>query len=431
MKTRKHWSRGLRLAALILLSLLPGAGGCSSPPPTRPETARPVKTMVISAGGESHTRSFPGRVEASKRVELAFQVPGLIVNLPVKEGDKVKKGDLIAQLRQDEFQARLKALQSQFDQSRARLKELQAGERAEVRLELESNVRRAAVILANARTELDRDQRLLRSNAVSRSEVELRETQYRAAKEDHEAALQRLEMGTIAREEVIEAQAATVRGFEAQVVEANLQLQDSTLRAPYDGVIAQRFAEPNQNVRAKDRIVKFQDVDEIDVAVDVPEAVMIADLRSADIVQLIAEFSGAPGLQFPVEIREVAQRADPVTQTFRVRAAMKAPANVNLLPGMTATVTATYHRARILGDRILVPISAVYKESTGDQVVWVVGPDQTVSRRAVKLGEATGGRIEIVDGLQAGDRIAIAGASHLRNGMKVRELGDALGGGSR
>jgi multidrug efflux pump subunit AcrA (membrane-fusion protein) len=78
--------------------------------------------MVVTAGGESHVRTFPGKVEASKRVELAFQVPGLLVKLPVKEGQRVAKGDVIAQLRQDEFQARLKAVQGQLDQARAALR---------------------------------------------------------------------------------------------------------------------------------------------------------------------------------------------------------------------------------------------------------------------------------------------------------------------
>ena len=176
-------------------------------------------------------------------------------------------------------------------------------------------------------------------------------------------------------------------------------------------------------------IVKFQDVDEIDVAVDVPESVMAADVRSADIVQLVAEFNVAPGLQFPVHIKEVAQSADPTTQTFRVRVAMKAPTGVNLLPGMTATVTLTSRRASILGSPILVPISAVFKDATGEQVAWVIDSDQSVRRHPVKVGAATGGQVEIVDGLQPGDRIAVAGVTFLREGMKVRDLGDALGGG--
>jgi RND family efflux transporter MFP subunit len=391
---------------------------------------RPVKTLVVAAGGEPHVRSFPGKVEASKKVELAFQVPGLLVKLPVKEGQRVAKDELIAQLRQDEFRARLKALQGQLDQARAALRALQSGERPEQQLRLEAQVRAAEAKLANARAEFNRYDRLFRSNAASRSDFDIAQTNYRVAREEHRAAVQSLEKGTMAREEDIEAKEAEVRGLEGRVVEANIQLEDCTLRAPYDGVIARRFVEQNQNVRAKEPVVKFQDVDEIDVVVDVPETVMVADIRGADVVQLLAEFSGAPGLQFPVHIKEVAQRADPVTQTFPVRVALKAPPDVNVLPGMTATVTVTYRRARVLGDRILVPVSALVKDAAGEQVAWVVGPDQTVTRRPVKLGAATGSQIEVVDGLQPGDRIAVAGVSFLREGMKVRDLGDALGGGT-
>jgi RND family efflux transporter MFP subunit len=207
------------------------------------------------------------------------------------------------------------------------------------------------------------------------------------------------------------------------VVEAKIQLDDCTLRAPYDGVIAQRFVELRQNVKAKEPVVKFQDVDEIDVAVDVPETVMASDIRPSDVVRLVAEFTGAPGAQFPVHVKEVAQKADPVTQTFRVRVAMKAPPDLKLLPGMTATVTLTYRRASILGNRILVPVSAVSRDGAGEQVAWVLDPEGTVSRRPVKLGEATGGEIEIVEGLEPGERVAVAGVTFLREGMKVRDLG--------
>lgn len=430
MRSARSWvRRGLSPSLLSALSILCLAVGCSRPEPPRSEVVRPVKTMVVAAGDETHVRSFPGRVEGSKSVELAFQVSGLLVNLPVTEGQSVVKNDIIAQLRQDEFQARLQAAQGQLDQARAALNALRLGERPEERLRREAQVRAAEARLANARAEFERHARLVRSNAVSRADYELTQTAYRVAQEEHRAALQVLEQGTIARQEDIEAQEAQVRVLESRVVEANLQLEDSTLRAPYDGVIARRFVDVGQNIRAKEPVVRFQDVEEVDIAVDVPETVMIAALRSADIVHMNAEISGAPGLEFPVRIREVAQVADPITQTFQVRAAMKSPPGMNLLPGMTARVTLTYHRASILGDRILVPISAVFKEATGEQVAWVVGPDQTVSRRPVKIGEATGDRIEIVEGLQPGDRIAVAGVRFLREGMQVRDLGDALGGG--
>jgi RND family efflux transporter MFP subunit len=417
------------LAARMVFAGIILAAGCIQRDSPVAEATRPVKTMVVTTGGSTHVRVFPGKVEASKKAVLAFQVSGLLAKLPLKEGQNVVKGEMIAQLRQDEFQARLKAAQSQLDQSRASLRALRQGERPEERLRLESQVRAAEAKLANASAEFDRASSLLSGRAISRTDYELSKTAYSVAQEELKSARKMLEIGTIAREEDIDAREAEVRGLESRVVEASIQLEDCTLLAPYDGVIAEQFVTQDQSIKAMEPVVKFQDVDEIVIAVEVPEIVMAADLRSADIVQMIAEFSAAPGLQFPVEIREISQRADPTTQTFTVRAAMKAPPNVNLLPGMTATIALTYRRASVLGDPILVPISAVSKDGSGEQAAWVIGPDQRVRRRPVKIGDATGGQIEITDGLHAGDRIAVAGATFLREGMQVRDLGDALGGG--
>ena len=91
---RRRLGRAVPFAVPIILL----AAGCSPHDSTRPDVVRPVKTMVVAAGGETHARSFPGRIEASKKVELAFQVPGLLVKLPVKEGQRVAKGEVIAQL---------------------------------------------------------------------------------------------------------------------------------------------------------------------------------------------------------------------------------------------------------------------------------------------------------------------------------------------
>ena len=424
-------SRTINFRSGTIFALLTASLGCAPAAVERPEPVRPVKTMVVASGGDVRTRVFPGVAEASRRVELAFQVPGLLVKLPVKEGQRVAKGDVIGELRKEEFEARLTALQGELDQARAVLRRLQSGERPEETLRRESNVRAAEARMANARAEFRRFEQLIRNSAVSRSQYEVAETAYRVAQEEYQAAVQLLEKGTIGREEDIDAQAAVVRGLEGRVVEAALQLSDTTLTAPYDGVIAQRFVEEGQNVQAKQAIVRFQDVEEIEIVVDVPETVMAADITTADVIDLVAEFSGAPGLRFPVEIREIAQVADPTTQTFKVRAAMQAPADVTILPGMTATVTADFRRAGVLGQQLLVPVSAVVKKDSGDQIVWLIesdGDSQKVSKRAVKLGDASGGDIEIVEGLAPGDRIAIAGASRLRDGMQVRDLGDQLGG---
>src|SRR5262249_18026293 len=86
------------LASLAVLLL----AGCSSAVSARAELIRPVKTMVVAAGDEVHVRSFPGKAEASRQAELAFQVSGVLMQFPVKEGQRVAKGEVIGQLRTDE-----------------------------------------------------------------------------------------------------------------------------------------------------------------------------------------------------------------------------------------------------------------------------------------------------------------------------------------
>ncbi|WP_158261056.1 MULTISPECIES: efflux RND transporter periplasmic adaptor subunit [Pirellulaceae] len=401
--------------------------GCGTEKAPEVEVIRPVKTLLVVEGEESRQRSFPGTVEASRRVELAFRVAGLLSELPIKEGDKVAKGDLIARLRQDEFQARLTSLKGELDQARAALRALLAGERPEEIRRREAQVRASALRLENARTEYTRAIALSQRNAVSQQELDRIQTNYKISQEDYASAQESLEKGTIGREEDIEAMEAQVRGLESRVVEAQIQLSDSTIFAPYDGVIAQRFVDQGQNITAGDRVVQFQDTEEIDIAVDVPETVMVADILQADILQMTATLSAAPGIEFPVRIREIAQVADPVTQTFNVRVAMEAPENIRVLPGMTASVSVRYRRASVLDARVLVPVEAVTQNSSGEQVIWSLGEDSKVSPRKVTLGEATGGRVEIMEGAEPGDRIVVAGTRFLRDGMQVRDLGNALG----
>jgi RND family efflux transporter MFP subunit len=267
---------------------------------------------------------------------------------------------------------------------------------------------------------------LLERSIIPRAQFEVAETAYRVAQEELAAAQQLVAKGVIGREEDIQAMEAEIRGLEARLVEADLQLRDSTLLAPYDGVIAQRFVEQGQNIRAKEPVVRFQDVDEVEILVDVPETVMAADIRRADIVQLTASISGAPGLQFPVRLREIAQVADSTTQTFNVRVSMEAPMDIQVLPGMTATVLATYRRAAVLGQRLLVPVTAVAQSDAGQSVVWILDENSAVQPRNVRLGAAAGGDVEVLEGLQPGDRIAVAGVPWLRPGLIVRDLGDAL-----
>ncbi|MBL8877339.1 MAG: efflux RND transporter periplasmic adaptor subunit [Phycisphaerae bacterium] len=431
MKTRTPRAGGLVMIASLgaVLGVGPVLVGCSREGPAQVSLPRPVKTEVIGAGGAVSDRSLPGRVQASSEADLAFQIPGVLILLPVRAGQKVARGETIAQLRTDEYEARLTSLQAQLDGARVSLRALREGDRPEERLRQDTRVRAAEAKLANAKAHFERLQQLIGNNAISRKEFELGETNYRVAQEELNAALQTRDMALVARTEDIEEKEAVIRGLEGRTREAEIQLADCTLKAPFDGVVAQRFVDANQSITARTPVVRFQASDGLEVAVDVPEAIMATDLRTVDTSQKFAEFAAAPGVRVPVEVREVAQSADPVTQTFRVRFGLKGDPGIHLLPGMTATVRMN-RPAADAGASVTVPVSAIYREGGGEQIAWIIGPDLIAKRRPVKVGSASGSRIEVLEGLQAGDRIAIAGVSFLSDGQKVRDLGNALSGNS-
>ena len=309
------------------------AGGAS------PRGGSPRQTMVVAPG--TQRTSAPSRKGSSVEKRRAG-IPG-----PRPAGQaagqgraEVAKGEVIAQLRQDEFQARLQALQGQLDQARAALTALRAGERPEERLRREAQVRAAEARLANARAEFDRyaaadpvEGRLARRVRPCRNRLPRRPGRAQGGPADRS----RRDRSPARR--TSRPRRPQVRGLEGRVVEANLQLEDSTLRAPYDGVIAQRFVEEGQNVQAKEPVVRFQDVDEIEIVVDVPETVMAADIRPADIVQdgrgvqrraraAVPGAASARSPRWPTRRRRRSRSASPC----RPR-----PAS-NVLPGMTATV---------------------------------------------------------------------------------------------
>lgn len=418
-------ARTYRCGLISIAGLAIVIGGCREQHAPAGDGVRPVKTEVVGVRGREASRVLLGRAEASQEAELAFQVPGLLSQLPIKAGEKLAKGAVIAQLRPDEYEARLAALKGQLEQARIALRALQEGERPEERMRLDTRVRAAQAKMENAKAQFDRYAELIKTNAIALKEYEIGETNYRVAQEELQAAIQTREMSRVARQEDIEAKEAEIRGLEGRTREATIQLDDCTLRAPFDGIIARRYVEAGQSVNARQPIARLQSNNDIYVGVDVPEAVMASNIRKADVAKMTAEFPAAPGQQFPVQICEVQQIADPATQTFRVYFTVKTPPEMLVLPGMTAKVQMPDSANAA---RLTVPVSALYREGGGETVVWVIGADLVAHRRAVKTGDAIGERVVVTDGLKEGDRIAIAGVSFLAEGQKVRDLGDSLGG---
>jgi RND family efflux transporter MFP subunit len=320
------------------------------------EVIRPAKIMTVGDGTLGSVHKFPGNVRAAQRIDLAFDVPGKVVELPVKEGQDIQKGDLISRLDDRDFQNNLAAVKAKYD---------------------------------NAKADYDRHVILFKEGIIAKSQLDKFNKNLEVLK-----AEVKLEQDT---------------------------LKDSMLKAPFSGRIVKRYIDNFKEVQAKEPIVSLQDISSIEVVVDVPEWVMVP-MRERGSASVVVEFPAIPGKKYTLELKEFSSEADSQTQTYRVVLTMPAPEEVNILPGMTATVTGSNLRNSLSEQKQLIPIGAVFADETGKNYVWRVEDSMAVKKQEVEVGSVTGENIYIVKGLTPGSRIVTAGVNYLQPDMKVREI---------
>lgn len=252
-----------------------------------------------------------------------------------------------------------------------------------------SRVSSARAEFERARTDLERYQRLWDSErAVARSEVDDRRSRLEVARTNLAAAEQ--------------------------------DLTDTVIRAPFSGILTRRRLEAFSNVQPKQAIADLQDLGALEIVINVPERIV---RNSPPRGNGIAVFEGSGTRQIPLRLKSYSAEADPDTQTYEVVLALgETPPGMTLLPGMSATVLPFVGERATNDQPPAIPLSAIATASDGSRFVWVVGDGGAVARRQVEPGEVRAGEVLIGKGLQAGERIVVAGVSGLREGMKVRPL---------
>ncbi len=344
------------LACVLLLA------ACSKEEKPRvADTARPVKTLRVEAPAQGGIRQFPARIDAIRKAELSFRVPGKVVKLPVAEGEDVSKGQVLAELDATDFQ-------------------------------IVVNDRLATY--TRAKKDFERARQLVKKGHIARMDYDRLEAQFKSAAAALKSARQDLSYtrlkapfaGTVAQRYV-------QRFEEVQAKQPVLALSDTTSLE-----------------------VKF-DVPENIILGLKPEQ----EQRERKPVPVWASFDSVPGQRFPLTFKEAASRADPATQTFEVTFTMPRPKELTVLPGMTATVTLDLTR-HLSGPEIhYLPLTALTGDDKLAPRVWVVDEkDLTVHARRVDLGPMKGTRVEVRGGIKAGERVVTAGAAYLAEGMKVR-----------
>jgi multidrug efflux system membrane fusion protein len=409
------------MSSLVGLALT----SCSEPVPEK-TYVRPVKTVIFGEGSsQSAARSFPGRVQAAQQARLSFRVAGPLIQLPVFEGQEVKEGDILARLDPRDYQTAVSNLQARVADLKAQYEAMKTARPEDIRA-LEAALTGARARLLEAEATLRRYRRLYENDNVAKAEYDQR----RAARDVAEADVRTAEESlTVAREgarpEDLQAMEARIQAMEAELRRSSDQLADTTLRAPYDGIVAEVFVENFEFIQAQQEVLSLQNVTVVEVVAQVPEVLVAQARREGSQPDLVVRFQSLPGQEFPARLTEIAGQSDPVTRTFAVTLQVQQPEEGNILAGMTAEVSA---RKPIKGESgLTLPVSALVPGPGGSYFVWVLSDESMETRQVtVEVGDLTGDQAVILSGLKVGDRVITAGASSLSAGQQVRLITDEL-----
>lgn len=252
-----------------------------------------------------------------------------------------------------------------------------------------NQLNQAQATFDNADSEYQRALRLAAQDAISRSVVEQRKSQSDVAR--------------------------------AQLDTAQKAFNDTTLRAPFDGVVAQIHVENFQNVSAQAAIVTLQSGGELEAVIDAP-AQLIARIPELEPGEISVTLDAAPEVSIAAEFKEAAAQSDPTLQTFKVGFTFAPPDNLFVLPGMTGRVSAQFlYTGDAIDLGVSIPEGAIMSDGSG-QFVWVLDEtNMTVARRDIEIApERFEADIAVLDGLTGGEIIVGAGASYLSEGTQVR-----------
>jgi len=367
---------GRRLWPVLLVVLVVAAGAAFAFRPQATEVS--VGTVSVSASGGAATGdgiSANGYVVARTKASVSAKIAGRLVSLGVHEGSHVKDGEIMARIESSTYVAAANAAKA--------------------------DLARVQVELTQAKRDLDRARALAAQQVLSQADLD-------AAQSKADAA------------------AAAVQTAHAQLDLANANLENTNVRAPFDGTVLRKDAEVGEIVApsaaggglTRTAIVTMADLATLEVEVDVNEA-YIAQIRNGQDARVTLD--AYPDTSFRAQVRQIVPTADREKATVLVKVSIL-DRDPRILPEMGSRVVflreSPAAASAPLRPQVLVPASAVARDGDATRV-WIVR-DNKVVRRDVTLGRARGDQMEVQQGLDGAETVVLNPAATLKDGQHVR-----------
>lgn len=400
-----------KLFSLILFIVLSNLllAACAGKKPAAEQTAPPiaVKTEVVKLAPIEDYYEAVGAVRSAASSVLSARIMGVILAIRAHEGDRVRAGQLLAQLDDRDAMAQARKAQAGLQEARQGLDEV-------VRLIAAAESAKAS---ADANKELatatfQRFKTLLERRSVSQQEFDEVQAKYRSAVAEADRAREMRE-ALLARKAQI---ASRIEQAEADVANARIAASYSRITSPIDGIITAKHAEVGSMAAPGVPLLTVEDNTKYRLEVSVEESRLSAIHLGQQAFLQIDSLTPEP---LTGQVSEIVPEADPATRTFTVKIDLPASASKT---NPSALRSGLYGKARFaIGEKpaITIPIKAVIERGQLVQV-YVVDQTGTARLRLIKLGKRMGDRVEALSGLSDGDRVAIEGVESLADGSKVR-----------
>ena len=362
-----------------------GRGGAGGGRGGRGGDAGPLTVEVASASRHSVAQQLivVGNLIGDTTVSVVPRVGGRMQDIYVRLGDQVRRGQRIAKIEDFELQEQLKQQESALDVSKATIRQREAD-------------------LQLAETNAERSRNLFARQLLPKQTLDDTEARY-------SAAVAQLDLARAQNNQSM-----------SRLEELRIQVQNTTIVSPVNGFIARRAADAGAFVSQNAPIVDV---------VDIGRVRLVANIVEKDLTQIQAgddtrvEVDAYPGEMFVGRIARVSPVLDPSTRTAPVEIEIPNP-GFRLKPGMYARVTVTTDQRK---DALVVPTNAVV-DIGGRRGVFVASETDTVQFRPVTVGIEENERIEILDGVEEGERVVTTGAAALRDADRVIVAGAAPAG---
>ncbi len=414
----------------ILLFVLLGAGAMYY---KSANAALEVATTRVAAPSASATSgaardvilNATGYIVAHHKIQLASKVVGKVAWIGVEKGDKVRKGQEIVRLEDDEYRAQLEQGRGQLASLEARRLELSNGSRPEEIAVAKANLEQTKANLENSRVNLERTKQLAREGVVAKQVLDDAQARYdadQARVASFERTFELVRIGP--RAELVQQIDGQIREAKGRVAFYETQLNNTIIRAPIDGTILERVVERGEFVTtgfvgdrgAKGYVVSLADLNDLQVELDINQNDFA---RLAPKQKGIITTDAYKDREYQGEIEEISPEANRQKATVQVKVKVLNP-DEYLRPEMNSSV-AFYNEGKPSASGAPTAAPAVYIPPAALQngAVFAVVNEKAI-RRVVKTGPTSSQGVRIEEGLIGGEELILNPPAELKDGMKVK-----------